>query len=698
MVTGRELKKTVASLQELEPSFSYNSSESDLIGDFYVPCLEVADSYDRAVGYFRSSVYQLVGVALSGFALAGGHMRLVCSPGLTAEDREVIEKASSCEEAMAWSLRRELEGVLSHPDNMTVIELLSTLIAYGTLEVKVAYRPEEAGIFHDKVGIFHSAVDQLSFIGSANETFMAWDPRGNHEGFETFGSWDEGDRRRVNRHIEYFQSLWEDHVPGLRTVPLPSVPRRLLDQYTNPEGIESAIEKARDHLRRVGRTRSAPRRILQPHQSAIVQSWSKAQRGIIDHVTGGGKTVTALEILRQWLSHDRNRSAIVLVPSNLLSQQWLREIERELQDLQLRLIIVGGSYSTPNWIESLTAFTAPSTLGPRIIVSTMQSAASEKFIERVTGGDHLLIVADEVHRLGSQKHREVMRISAGGRLGLSATPERQGDLEGTHALFDYFGATLEPHFGIKEAQRAGRLVPYDYHIGTVTLEEDEDTEYTRLTARIGELNARVGNHPSEEEQRHLDMLRIQRARIVKKARQKVPHAIALLEREYVPGQRWLIYCEDTEQLGMVRDALMTNGWDVHEYHSQMVGDPPATLKSFERHGGILVAIRCLDEGIDIPMVDRALILASSSNSREYIQRRGRVLRTAPGKYSAEVHDVLVCRETGGQLEVLNNDYSRARQFANFARNEACRYRLDALKTAKEDADIEFEEEVGDTPW
>jgi superfamily II DNA or RNA helicase len=230
------------------------------------------------------------------------------------------------------------------------------------------------------------------------------------------------------------------------------------------------------------------------------------------------------------------------------------------------------------------------------------------------------------------------------------------------------------------------------------LEEDEDSEYSRLTQRITELRTRASDHPTEEQQRRLDMLRIQRARIVKKARQKVPHAADLLGREYVSGQRWLVYCEDTEQLGMVRDGLVSVDCEVHEYHSQMVGDPPATLRSFERYGGVLVSIRCLDEGIDIPMVDRALILASSTNSREYIQRRGRVLRTAPGKYSAEVYDVLVCREVDNHVEVLNRDYSRARQFATFARNEACRYQLDALRAAAEDADVEFEEEVTDSPW
>jgi superfamily II DNA or RNA helicase len=688
----------VASLQELSPAFSYNSSEMDLVASFYVPCLEVSGAYDRAVGYFRSSIYQLIGIALSSFALNGGHMRLICSPGLTREDREVIDTVEVPEDIIARAIQRELDQLLRYPDNLSCLELLATLISCGALEIKIAYRPNEYGIFHEKIGIFHSPVDQLSFTGSANETFMAWDPKGNHEGFETFGSWDDTDRRRVERHIGYFESLWRDEVAGLRTVTLPELPQEILKKYINRGGIEPAIENARNYLRRIGRTKSAPRRELQCHQKAVVQNWAKNQRGIIDHVTGSGKTVSALEILRRWLSRGRSRCALVLVPSDLLTQQWIREINRELFDIQPSCLIVGGSLSSHDWHRRVTALTTPSPLGPRLVISTMKSASSSSFISRVTSGDHLLLIADEVHRLGSVGNREILSINAGGRLGLSATPERQGDLEGTQAIFNYFGPILEPHFGIQDAQQAGRLVPYDYHIDTVPLHQDEEEEYAQLSKRIIETRAAIGNTPSIDDQKRIDMLRIKRARIIKKARQKIPFASDVLTDEFKEGQRWLVYCEDIEQLHSIKELLATTEFDVQEYHSQMVGDPPATLRAFEKYGGVLLSIRCLDEGVDIPLVDHALILASSTNSREYIQRRGRVLRTAPEKYSAEVYDVLVYRELDGQRHVLNNDYERARQFAVFARNEACKFQLDALRDSSEDEDVQFEEEVEDSPW
>lgn len=189
-------------LQDLEVASGYNSADADLVSSFYVPCLEVATKYDRAVGYFRSSVYLLVGVALSDFALRAGRMRLVCSPSLNERDLETMRNVISQPKVIDESLLAEIEGILRQPDNRPVVELLATLIRFGALEIRIAFRPGQAGIYHEKLGIFQTEADQLSFTGSSNETFLAWDVDGNHEGFETFGSWDAGDGRRRKTRIQ----------------------------------------------------------------------------------------------------------------------------------------------------------------------------------------------------------------------------------------------------------------------------------------------------------------------------------------------------------------------------------------------------------------------------------------------------------------------------------------------------------------
>jgi superfamily II DNA or RNA helicase len=681
------------SLEGLDTALGYNSAESDLIADFYLPCLGVAVQYDRAVGYFRSTVYNLIGVAVSDFVLRGGRIRMVCSPSLEPEDRGAIEESAlDSERCLSDDFTREVEAVLRHPENVPVVELLATLLAAGAMELKIAYRPGAVGIFHEKLGIFHSPSDVLTFSGSANETHSAWDPMINHEGFETFGSWDPSDRRRTTRHVEYFESLWNDRLERLSVRSLPDVPRELLARFENASGVEAALEKARIHLRRVARLGGHARRQLQDHQKDAVSNWYVHERGIIDHVTGAGKTLSALEIIRRWLERDSGACAIVVVPGDLLTQQWAREVRGELADIQPKLLMVGGSLNNERWRDRLASFCLQSPVGPRVVIATVNSAATDDFVQRARGGAHLLLVSDEVHTVGSPQFRNILSINARGRLGLSATPQRFGDPEGTRAITEYFGQILEPPFGIPEAQAAGRLVHYDYHIRTLTLEEDEAAEYDRLSRLIARLQAQFGAKPEDQASGRLDMLRIQRARIVKKARAKPSLACEIVREDYREGDRWLLYCEDSSQLAEVTSRLIPHGISVLEYHTQMLGDPDATLRSFHRYGGVLVSIRCLDQGVDIPAVDHALILASSTNPRQFIQRRGRVLRTAPGKYSADIYDLLVCRQTGDGEEVLNRDLARARLFAVSARNEACRYKLDALAGAEEDDEVEFEYE------
>lgn len=681
------------SLEELGLELGYNTAESDLLQDFYVPCLKVATSYDRAVGYFRSSIYSMVGVAISDFVLRGGKMRIACSPGLTSEDIEAISSFTRDQDVVVSdAMTREIEQVLAHPENLPVVELLSTLIHVGALELKIAYRPGASGIFHEKLGLFTSSVDSLSFSGSANETYAAWDPMVNHEGFETFGSWDSSDARRVDRHAVYFENLWTDNINGLAVRPLPEVPAALLEKHANDDGVGIALERARSHLKRVGRCVTHERKTLQEHQLSVVEAWSENKSGIIDHVTGAGKTISALEILRRWLTPDRRACAIVIVPGRLLSRQWVSEINAELADLNPSMLLVGGTMSNPQWRNRLAMFTSPSPAGPRIVVATLGSAAKPDFISRVQAGEHLLLIADEVHAVGSPVARSVTRIDAGGRLGLSATPERFHDGEGTECIFDYFGDILPPKFGIPEAMKAGRLVPYDYHVRTVLLDEDEAAEYRSMTEKISQLQARIDATDDTSLNGRLDFLRIQRARIIKKARNKVPRACDVLQEAYRSGQKWLVYCEDTEQLDQMKERLLSAAINVMEYHTQMPGDPSSTLTVFQRYGGVLVSIRCLDQGVDIPSIDHAMILASSTNPRQFIQRRGRVLRTAPYKYSANIFDLLVCKDSEGSELVLNRDLERARIFASTARNIACQYKLDELSAALEDAGVEFEDE------
>jgi superfamily II DNA or RNA helicase len=321
--------------------------------------------------------------------------------------------------------------------------------------------------------------------------------------------------------------------------------------------------------------------------------------------------------------------------------------------------------------------------GPRIVLSTIQTAATDEFLKGVTGGPHLMIVADEVHQTGSAFNSRIYTLDSGPRLGLSATPTRYGDPDGTARMFGYFGPVIPPPVTLRDAIHAGRLVEYEYYPHPVRLTADEADEWKVLTMRIiretGGRSEDGGRRPLTDKAK---MLLIRRARIAKKAANKVPLASSVVAESFRSGQRWLVYCEDAGHLSDMMVSLSSKGVSPVEYHTGMDGDPGATLDWFKTFGGVLVSIRCLDEGVDIPAVDHAMILASSQNPRQFIQRRGRVLRKAPGKDLAVIHDAIVVpvslADEPEQIALLRAEFARAVEFAESAINRGAAAELRAL--------------------
>jgi superfamily II DNA or RNA helicase len=363
------------------------------------------------------------------------------------------------------------------------------------------------------------------------------------------------------------------------------------------------------------------------------------------------------------------------------------------------------------WKEAnaLESFTTPSIDSFRIVAATMDTAVSPGFRDRVVWGNHITLIADEVHQLGSERRRTLFECTFGNRLALSATPERYGDVEGTDAIFRFFGSVLAPELSLSDAQEAGRLVPYDYFPHFVHLTDAEIKQYSKLSEDISKAVARLPRDDggSTVMSESVKRLFIRRARIGKKAAAKVGAAVDIVSSTIGARSHWLVYCEDNDQLDKVRERLTAQGIDALEYRSGMLGNPDETMRWFRDNGGVLLSMRCLDEGVDIPIVDNAVILASSQNPRQFIQRRGRVLRTADQKYSARIHDVLVVPpESGGDggendtvLPLLQAEIRRATEFAANARNKASaitlrRMALEYGLSAELDRELSQEEEGG----
>jgi hypothetical protein len=359
-------------LSDLAYETEYRTSDSDPAAEFYTPCLLRASRYDRAVGYFRSSVFAVSGLGVLDFAQRGGRIRLVCSPDITPEDWEAIERGhDDRERALAAALDRELDRLSESVETLRHTETLATLIRLGILELRVAVRPPSQGIFHEKIGIFADCRgNTVSFKGSSNETWHGWHERGNLESIEVFCSWRDGNESdRVERHRNYFERLWSGKVRDLDVIAIPEAFRLRLDSLAKSSLLDVTQPRPKASLRKP-----------LPHQERALAAWRSAGwRGILEHATGSGKTFTAIVAIRE---HIHNGDlALVLVPTKLLLEQWARELHDELPNATL-LVAGGGrtSWKAPGRLERFTAARKES--GPRIVLATMATAAKDEFRSR----------------------------------------------------------------------------------------------------------------------------------------------------------------------------------------------------------------------------------------------------------------------------------------------------------------------------
>lgn len=673
------------SLSGLHLQTSYHKGRDDIAGGFYLPCMRRSTEYDRAVGYFRSTAFMISWPALKDFVQRGGRMRVLCSQVLASDDIEALEKGYTArvDETLAARMLEEVRSLLRDESLRDPARVLAALVALGVIDLQIAVLKESEArsasgrIFHDKLGIFRdSSGNTVVFKGSMNETWNGLAADGNLESVDVAASWmGSRDLERVHTEAAYFEDLWTDRYPTVTVRPFPTVARSELRAAADPNWEES-LTRLLETSEATGKaaTSDARGRTLRPHQAAGLASWAANQRkGILAFATGSGKTFTAITAIREAIQ-DHGEVPVVVVPDDNLFAQWHKELSETLTDLEVSILRAGAG--NHRWRDALGLWTSP-TSGGGLVLATVQTAATEEFRSRISAGEHLFLVADEVHRLGSPVNRNLLDERLfGPRLGLSATPERAGDPIGTAALLTYFRGILEPRYTLADAVRDGVLTPYFYRPHRVSLHPDEADDWNAFAKDIAQLRGRIsGGDPTPRLEERLKRLYIQRASVVKRARAKVPLAVSVLTDEYERGQRWIVYCENINQVEAVSRALHENGIQNMPFHSEMEGDRRETMKWFDLRGGVLVSVRLLDEGVDIPAVTHALILASSKNPREFIQRRGRVLRAAPNKSLAYVHDVIVnppkskAGEGAGASDPITvGELARAVEFSQHAAN------------------------------
>jgi DNA phosphorothioation system restriction enzyme len=686
-------------LSELPLRIAYRTGEDDLLGAFYRPCLEHSVLYRRAAGYFTSFGLACAAKGLANLVNRGGKMRLIASPHLLDDDVNALERAKDDPtKVLAQIVARSLQDV----EDLLVrdrLNALSWLAASGALEVKLALRVDEQGrftssIYHEKIGIFSDEKENyVSFNGSANETSGGLFQ--NFESITVFCSWDSA-QTYAHKISKDFESLWHDKSPGLKVLNFSDTSRELLKRYQtsrrpDPENevfLDLPTSLVKDSPAPVNALNFGNERPLRPYQEEAIQKWFQAGcRGILEMATGSGKTLTALNAISR-LADRESLVVIIACPYVNLAEQWVRELQRAGI---LRPIKAYGGLK--KWSETLQAGLTALQHGQRkflpivVVNCTFLSDSFQRLLcpERVP---HLL-VADEMHNLGAENLRNRLNAGIQFRLGLSATPVRHMDDEGTQALADYFGKVVFT-YDLAQAIKDGNLCDYYYHPVLVKLSEEESIEYHKLSSQIGQLMGRRENNGPLSQP--LKVLLLRRARLIASAKGKIPalsKVISDLQAGNCPVSKALFYCGDgqvddpDDDDGIVRqvDAVikvlgLEAGLKVARFsHSESMKEREgllADVKSDHLHG--LVAIRCLDEGIDMPDIRMGFILASSTNPRQFIQRRGRLLRKADGK-TAEIWDFIVTPPTdldddnfNLERSMLSRELKRVQEFCQTAIN------------------------------
>jgi DNA phosphorothioation system restriction enzyme len=419
---------------------------------------------------------------------------------------------------------------------------------------------------------------------------------------------------------------------------------------------------------------------LRSYQQQAVANWFQNHgRGTLKMATGSGKTITALAIATQLYQQIGLQVLIVICPFRHLVTQWGRECEKfNLQPILACESIHKWQSNFAHQLARINTHQQPFltviTTNETLIGSGFQSQL--KYLP-----DRTLIIGDEVHNLGAKKRESSLPRNVGLRLALSATPERHYDEIGTQNILDYFGDILQPEFTLKDAIEQGALVHYLYYPILVELTESESEQYLKLTRAI----SRKLTYNSHEEADTPDItpLLMQRARLVGAAANKLVALKTLMETR-LDTSHTLFYCGDgssdsTQQLAAVTHLLGNQlGYRVNTYTAATALPDREHLRQQFESGALqgLVAIRCLDEGIDIPAIKHAVILASSTNPRQFIQRRGRILRPDPGKDRATLYDTIVLppeldRETLAiERNLLKRELLRLIEFADLADNAA----------------------------
>lgn len=642
-------------LSDLDIKDSYKSYGTDHISrDLISPALALSKTYKRCVGFFSSSVLKLILSGISGLVKNKGTIQLIASPKLSREDIEAIKVGyEHKEDIIHGCFSRDFSEILEEFDSEE-LEYLVKLIARGYLDIRLAV-PKGIGMYHDKFGIFQDKDENIVvFVGSANSSDSAYNEK-NYEKVRVFKSWEFGDDKRISEEIEEFEALWNNTNEDVKVYEYNDcVSKNLLNV------IERKKAKAVKHGVQ-----------LRDYQESAIANWiNNNYNGFFVMATGTGKTWTAIYAAKELV--EKYPSLIVIcAPYKHLVKQWQEDVVKAFPDAKIILV----SSENPSWEREIRDSIIARKHGIKkqlIIISTISSFYMDRFKDSInTSDEEKLLIVDEAHRF-TKLEPEFLEIYKY-KLGLSATPFSGKSAQKGHMLMNFFGGNVY-NLPIEEALKKNCLVQYYYHPIFVDSTEEEERKFAYQSKLISSC---FKNNVCIDSDGLVLALRA-RLRIIAMAQNKLNNLGYIIDKINAKDH-FIVYCGDGKlfnddgselrHIEFVKNTLDRKGYRVSQFTAQENMKTRMDLVDSFNKGIIssLAAIRCLDEGINIPSIKSALILASNDDFREFVQRRGRILRKDGDKKEAHIFDVVVL-PSSDMLTWAQIELRRYKEYAKLAVN------------------------------
>lgn len=644
----------------------YRTHRDSIDQDFYVPCFSESVMLNRAAGYFSLHSLTLSIDGIIRFVRKGGHIKLICSPDLSQTDAELIDACVSLDkERITKSLLESIIGAKLNDAELTQLDIICNMLIEGILTIKIAYRP--LGLFHEKFGIFVDEVNnKVYFNGSLNETRRAFVE--NQESIRVNWSWQsEFTSKFIENEFEYFGNLWNNQEESVVVIDFPeAVEQELLNRYKRSETLAEAIDKhISSHLK------NGKKELYSYQEDAIRQFCANGFQHFYEMATGTGKTFTSVKTIQTLEKKcGENLFIVICVPQVDLQTQWQNALNEEGYN---NVYLFGGNGRS--FDQTISEATIEFYAGERnVICIAVYDTFFSRMYSKIQRIPSLFIIVDEAHNLTKGNLAILSELNPKYKLGLSATIQRFCETE-SEAIAKFFTPGDTFYYGIEDAIENNFLSKYEYHPVYVRLTEDENEKFlykSRLLAQ--EMNKK------DPDKDTIERLRRERSLILKQATNKLEKLKELVDEGY-NFVNSVVYCgqgkydESDSIIDSVTRVLYEKDLVVSQFTSR-TADRKRVLYEFEHaFFDTLIAIKCFDEGVDVPKLDKIYIMASDSALRQTVQRRGRVLRKCKesGKTIAYIYDMVVLPAveagTYGCEGLLRIELSRAREYNRLALNK-----------------------------